>query len=129
MHDTQYDTPVVLVVEDDPMLSLNATTIVEDAGFVVVRARDAETAVDILLQRADIRIVFADLDVPGSMKGLDFAASIRDRWPPIDLILTSSRVAVSIDALPARAVFVAKPYRPDQITILLHRFEDRASAD
>ena len=81
--------PVVLVVEDEALLRMHATDMIEAAGYTVVEAANADEAVLILSQRMDIRIVFTDIDMPGSMDGLKLAAMVRDRWPPIELIVTS----------------------------------------
>ena len=111
--------PVVLVVEDQPLLRMMAVDMVEDAGFEVVEAADADEAIAILEARADIRIVFTDVDMPRGMDGIRLAASIRDRWPPIDIIITSGKVAVSTEMMPARSVFFSKPYRPQEVVALM----------
>ncbi len=43
---------------------------VEDAGFETVAAANADEAISILENRSDIRVVFTDIDMPGSMDGL-----------------------------------------------------------
>jgi hypothetical protein len=57
---------VVLVVEDEAILRLMAVCVVEDAGFKPIEASNADEAVCILESRNDIRIVFTDINVPGS---------------------------------------------------------------
>jgi DNA-binding LytR/AlgR family response regulator len=57
----------------------------------------------------DIRIVFTDIDMPGSTSGLKLAKMIRGRWPPIELIVTSGHHLARGDELPTRGVFFAKP--------------------
>lgn len=101
---------VVLIVEDEPLLRMMAADLVEDAGFEAIEAANADEAVEILESRNDIRIVFTDIDMPGSMDGLLLAAAIRDRWPPIAVILTSGHVHASELALPNGGVFFSKPY-------------------
>ena len=113
--------PVVLVVEDEPLLRLAAMDMVEDAGFEAVAATDATEAVRILEERTDIRIVFTDVDMPRGMNGMRLAAAIRDRWPPIEIILTSGYTRPADVDLPARAVFFSKPYREEQIVAELRR--------
>lgn len=113
--------PIVLVVEDEPLLRMMAVDLVEDAGFEAVEAANAVDAVDILERRTDIRVVFTDVDMPRGMDGLRLAVLIRDRWPPIEIIVTSGKVAPGMDRLPDRAVFFAKPYRTDQVTDTLRR--------
>ena len=112
---------VVLVVEDEPLLRMMAVDLVEDAGFEAVEATDADQAVRILEKRTDIRIVFTDIDMPGSMNGMKLAAAIRDRWPPIEIILTSGHFDRQDVELPARSVFFPKPYDRQTITDQLHR--------
>jgi CheY-like chemotaxis protein len=101
---------VILVVEDDPMLRMNAVEMVEAAGYIAVEAQHAADAVRILEARLDIRVVFTDIDMPGSMDGLKLAACIRDRWPPIKVIVTSGHRTPHKNEIPAETVFFAKPY-------------------
>ncbi|MGC1346111.1 MAG: response regulator, partial [Methyloceanibacter sp.] len=58
--------------------------LVEAAGYRAIEASNADEAIAILESRKDIRIVFTDIDMPGSMDGLKLARAIRDRWPPIE---------------------------------------------
>ncbi|MFC6791244.1 hypothetical protein ACFQE0_17445 [Methylobacterium komagatae] len=76
--------PVVLVLQDEPILAGIMRDFVEEAGCEAVVVRTAEAAVHILEGRTDIRVVFADLDVRGSTTGLKLIAMIRERWPPIE---------------------------------------------
>lgn len=112
---------IVLVVEDEPLLRMMAADIVERAGFEVVEATDAAEAVHILETRTDIRIVFTDIDMPGSMNGMRLAAAIRDRWPPIDIIITSGHFRAGELHLPGRSVFFAKPYDSVALTATLQQ--------
>ena len=140
--------PVVLVVEDEPILRMYAVDVIEEAGFDTVEAnlalgfradpRDYGVGMQILQdlglgkvrlltnnpKKTDafvyhghglevveqVRVVFTDIDMPGSMDGLRLAASIRDRWPPVEIIVTSGQVAPPVHALPARGRFFSKPY-------------------
>jgi CheY-like chemotaxis protein len=112
---------VVLVVEDEPLVLLIATTFIEEAGYEVVSATNADEAVLILEARTDIRIVFSDIDMPGSMDGMKLANAVRGRWPPIELILTSGR-GLSVVDLPARGRFFAKPYLANEIIRAMDEF-------
>ena len=62
--------PVVLLVEDELLLRMDAAAMVAEAGFEVVEAGDADEAIAILESRRDIGIVFTDIQMPGSMDGL-----------------------------------------------------------
>lgn len=107
---SELSAPAILVVEDEPLLRMMAADLIEEAGFIALEAANADEAIEILESRNDIRIVFSDIDMPGSMDGLLLAAAIRDRWPPIAVILTSGHVHVSEVALPNGGLFFSKPY-------------------
>lgn len=112
---------LVLVVEDEPLVRMFAVAFVEDAGFGVLEAADANQAVAILETRTDIRVVFTDIDMPGSIDGMKLARAVRDRWPPIEIIIVSGQKRPLDSDLPARAVFFAKPYDVDAVTVELDR--------
>ena len=87
----------VLVIEDEPILRMAALDMVEEAGFDPIGATDATDATDairILESHHDIRIVFTDVDMPRGVDGLKLAAFIRERWPPIHIIVTSGKMEV-----------------------------------
>lgn len=106
---------VVLVVEDEPLLLLLAGTLVEEAGLQPLYAGNADEAVAILEARPDIRIVFTDVEMPGSMDGIKLAAAIRNRWPPIQIVVVSGHSAVAPSQLPEGTRFFAKPYDQQHI--------------
>lgn len=113
--------PVVLVVEDEALLRLHAIDVIEDAGFEALEARNADQAIAILESRNDIRIVFTDIDMPGSMDGLRLAAAVRNRWPPVEIIVTSGHSAPGDDELPDRGLFFPKPYADELLVRELRR--------
>jgi len=112
---------VVLVVEDEPLVRMLVAGTVEEAGFDVLEAGNADEAVRILESRPDVRIVFTDIDMPGSMDGLKLAAAIRGRWPPIEIVLTSGHRYVAAIELPERSVFIPKPYKGDRVVETLRQ--------
>src|SRR5450755_289159 len=101
--------PKVLVVEDEILLRMRAVDIVEDAGFTPIEAVNADEAVAILESRSDIVLLFTDIQMPGSMDGLGLARSVRDRWPPIKIILVSGQVTPTAIEIPADSRFFGKP--------------------
>ena len=106
----------VLIVEDEPLIRIGAVKIIEDAGFEVIEAPSADEAIRILECRGDIRVVFTDIHMPGSMDGLKLAHAVRNRWPPIKIIVTSGRDLITEKDLPEGGRFFAKPYDPIEIT-------------
>lgn len=102
---------IILVVEDEPLLRMAALLCVEDAGFDVLEAADADEALRFLESRNDIHLIFTDIDMPyGSMNGLKLAKAVRDRWPPIEIIIVSGHQVPDATELPERSRFFPKPY-------------------
>jgi CheY-like chemotaxis protein len=112
-------TVIVLVVEDEPLLRMAAVDLVEEAGFQAIEANNADEAVRLLEARNDIRIVFTDIDMPGSMDGLKLAAAVRHRWPPISIIVVSGHRKPESKELPIGSIFFSKPYPHDDVIATL----------
>lgn len=109
------DRVTVLVVEDEPLIILNIVAYLGDQGFRVLEATNAADALQHLENDASIRIMFTDVDMPGSLDGLKLAAAVRDRWPPIQITITSGHRKISKDDLPSGSPFFSKPYSLPQI--------------
>jgi CheY-like chemotaxis protein len=105
-------TPIaVLVVEDEILVRMDIAGQLEDEGFIVFEASNADQAIAVLQEQPSIRLMFTDIDMPGSMDGLKLAAAVRDRWPPIRIVVTSGHRVVDIADLPDGSMFISKPYR------------------
>lgn len=111
----------VLVVEDEPILRLDAISMVEKAGFKAVEALSSADAIQLLEERLDIRLVYMDLDMPRSRKGIEIAAVIRKRWPPIEIILTAAYFTRESVELPERAEFYSKPIDHAEVIVAMQR--------
>ncbi|SIR26253.1 Response regulator receiver domain-containing protein [Bosea sp. TND4EK4] len=98
---------------------MNAVSVIEDAGYDVVEAADADEAVRHLETRSDIRVVFSDIEMPGAMDGLKLLHAIRKRWPPVVLILASGRVSPAVVDMPSDTVFLPKPYQEARLLEIL----------
>jgi CheY-like chemotaxis protein len=107
--------PVVLIVDDEALVRASAVDWVGEAGFEAVEAADADEAIRILESRDDIRVVFTDINIQGSMDGLRLAHAVRNRWPLIKLVVTSGRRLPAKTDLPDGGRFLAKPYGPAQV--------------
>ena len=100
----------VLVVEDEPLIRMDICDQLNDLGFNVVEAANADTAIEKLNASADIQVIFTDIDMPGSMDGLKLASAVRDRWPPVRIIITSGQRSVVAADMPRDSRFFSKPY-------------------
>ncbi len=110
---------VLLIVEDEFLVRTVAVQTAEEAGFSVLQAADADEAIRVLQGRSDVRVVLTDIEMPGSMDGLDLAQAIRHRWPPIEVVLTSGKMRPAADELPERSHFLPKPYDTSELVALL----------
>ena len=106
---------LVLVVDDDSLGRLSAVLLLDEAGFDTLEASGADAAIALLEARRDIKVVFADINMPGGMNGLELAQIIRHRWPPVGLVLTSGHRRVRGEDMPERGHYLGKPYSPAQL--------------
>jgi two-component system, response regulator PdtaR len=107
---------VVLVVEDSALIRMGAVDLVRSAGYEALEAEDADAAIRILEARSDIDLVFTDVQMPGTMDGIKLAHYIRDRWPPVKLLVASGKAILEESNLPSGSQFFSKPYSDTAIT-------------
>jgi CheY-like chemotaxis protein len=101
---------VVLVVEDEQLIRMHAADMIGDLGFEVIEAADADQAISLLESIPEISLVFTDIQMPGSIDGLRLAQVVRNRWPPVALLVTSGQLRPHNKDLPENAHFLPKPY-------------------
>jgi CheY-like chemotaxis protein len=106
------DPPVVLLVEDEPLVRMTAADGLEEAGFQVLEAANADVALKVLEVRSDeVQVRFTDVDMPGSMDGMALAEQVHARWPHILRLISSGYARPHPDEIPDHGHFVLKPYR------------------
>jgi DNA-binding NtrC family response regulator len=110
---------VVLVVEDEALIRLDAMLSLEAGGFDVIGACNADQAMLLLERRDDIAVVFTDVNMPGTMDGLKLANIVRDRWPSVCVIVTSGKVRPSSQDLPECGCFISKPYQVEHVASVM----------
>jgi two-component system, response regulator PdtaR len=107
---------LVLVVEDATPVRMFMADFLDEAGFKVFEAVNADEALTVLKARPDVQAVVTDIEMPaGSMDGLNLARTIQERWPGIGIVVTSGRERPGPDDLSDKVAFLAKPYLPDTI--------------
>jgi CheY-like chemotaxis protein len=116
MTDGLLQVPVVLLVEDEPLVQVLACDVLEEAGFPVLEAWNADEALQLLEAHSDqVQVLFTDVDLPGSMDGIALAEQVHARWPHILLLLASGYARPHADDIPDDGRFIPKPYRPDTV--------------
>ncbi len=120
--------PVVLLVEDEPLVRTVQVDILREADFWVLEAQDADEAFEVLKRRPDVRAVLTDVDMPGSLDGFEFARLVAQGWPEVGVLVISGKTAPEPGDLPPSALFAAKPVRPDALVELLRRVMTQVEA-
>lgn len=109
--------PVVLIVEDEFLSRMSAAEMISDRGFEIIEVENAERALAVLETRRDVKVVFTDIRLSGSIDGLKLVRQVNRRWPSIKIIATSGHPKVS--GLPDGGVFLPKPYTAERVAAAL----------
>ncbi len=102
----------ILVVEDEPVLRFLLVEELEQAGYEVFAGQNAPEAIRVLENNPDIRLMLTDIDLLTEAEGLQLAKLVRDRWPPIRIILTSGNWSFQQQDLIFAERFIPKPHAP-----------------
>ncbi|MBN9536903.1 MAG: response regulator [Alphaproteobacteria bacterium] len=106
-------TAKLLFVDDDFLIGLATTDLLEDLGHTVIRASSGAEALDILRADEAIDLMITDYAMPG-MTGLQLAEQARSMRPELPILL-----ATGYADLPARASLelprLNKPYQQKQL--------------
>jgi|SRR6516165_6793535 len=107
----------VLFVEDEVLIRTPSAQTLRDAGFAVIEAANADEAWSYLEAGGPVDLVFSDIQMPGSMDGVEFARKVREKYARIVIALSSGKGAF----LPtdSQHPFVSKPYRAADVVALV----------
>lgn len=102
--------PVMLIVEDEPLIRMCAVDFAEEAGYLGLEAGDSAEALAILERGENVDILFTDITLPGEMDGIGLAELVAERWPQVRVMLASGALAgLPADIAPG-AFRLPKPY-------------------
>ncbi|MBR0970630.1 response regulator [Bradyrhizobium japonicum] len=104
----------ILLVEDEPLILLDVEDGLQQADHTVISVCNADRAIDVLRTQA-VDLILTDIDMPGSMDGLKLAAAVRDRWPPVKIVIMSGKRRPTDEELPTHARFIPKPFSQAQL--------------
>jgi len=101
----------ILLVEDEPFVREATRCILQSAGFEVLPAEDAASALKAYEARPSIDLVMTDMVLPGRT-GQQLGQDLRQRCPEVNVLVTSgySNVEYETEDPAARTYFLAKPY-------------------
>jgi CheY-like chemotaxis protein len=106
----------ILVVEDEVLVRMMIADQLRDAGYTVVEAAGADEALNVLAHVFDVKLVLSDIQMPGSMDGVEMARMVRSAYPTMKIVLTSGHSA-AVNAAEHDGFF-PKPY--DAAKIISH---------
>jgi len=112
---SRYKQTTVLIVEDEAILRLELESRLTEMGLIVLLADGADHAIELLETHPEIRVLFTDIMMAGSMDGVRLAHQACRRWPPIKVIVTSGLAAIDLASLPDDSIFLLKPYDPEDL--------------
>ncbi len=113
--------PVVLIVDDEPLISELLRTSLEDAGFSSLTASDADGAIDLLdRDGAGFVGVVTDIDLGSARDGWDVARHARERNPAVAVVYCSggSSHEWPVSGVP-QSVILTKPFAAAQVVVAL----------
>jgi CheY-like chemotaxis protein len=114
--------PVVLLVEDEELISHLVAEWLSEHGFAVRELATAEAALDYLGGGGDANVLLTDINLPGGMDGAELAREAREMRPDLPIVYASGRHGYSdLAALVPRALFLPKPYNCGEVCKLLAR--------
>jgi two-component system, cell cycle sensor histidine kinase and response regulator CckA len=110
----------ILLVEDEPFVREATCSILESAGFEVLRAENAQDALRIYVERTrQIDLVMTDMVLPGR-SGLQLGEDLRQQSPEVLVLVTSGysnpefetefETQFETKATKLHTYFLAKPY-------------------
>src|SRR4051794_3459836 len=112
VHEPSRPSETVLLVDDDDLVRMFGVDILEEAGFRVIEADSADTALRTLeAQVKAVSVLVTDVHMPGSMDGHELARVVHERWPGIKIVITSGRAQIPPRDIPDHGRFLPKPWR------------------
>ena len=99
----------VLLVEDEPLIRLFLSELLEDTGFKVVEAANGAEALVLMEAGLQVDVLLTDVDMPTGCNGFELAHRVHELWPGTELLIMSGRQWPSAGDLPPGAAFLAKP--------------------
>jgi PAS domain S-box-containing protein len=104
---------VILFVDDDPLIAMSTTEMLEDLGHRVIGANSGLHALDILRSEQPLDLMMTDHVMPG-MTGIELAAATRHVRPSLPILLATGYAELP-DGAQLDLPRLAKPYHQDQL--------------
>ncbi len=119
----------VLLVEDEGLIRMVTSEFLRDEGFEVTEAWNGDEAARLLDTSDHFDVLFTDVQMPGTLDGIDLAMRARRQYAMIPLLVVSGYAAqlmTRLGVLKPSAVFIGKPYDLKRIVDALRRLTLRS---
>ena len=108
----------ILVVEDEPLVRAYVADVLRDQGYDAVEAENADAALE-LLKSDEFNLIVTDIEMPGTLNGIELAWASEARNPHLPVVVMSGRMLPRRSDLPTGARFVAKPFAPETLLLVI----------
>jgi len=105
---------VILAVDDDSQVRDVTASILEQSGYVVLKAAGGGAALDVLLHRTRVDLVLLDFAMPG-MSGIEVAGQIESRFPQVPILFVTGYADKSALGTVGEERIVRKPFIGDEL--------------
>jgi CheY-like chemotaxis protein len=119
LQDTEGRKLNILLVDDDPLVSMNTADMLMDLGHSVLESNSASQALQLLQSNGEFDVVVTDYAMPG-MTGLDLAIKIKQMKPEYPVILATGYGDLPPNA-PLGIPRLTKPYSQEELAKVLER--------
>jgi len=117
----------ILVVEDETFVRMVAVDVLSDTGATLYEAGDADEALTLIEAHPEIDLIFTDISMPGEIDGMALARRVHELRPTMAIVVTSGKHRLRDSDLPDDGIFLAKPYRAEQLVRAVERQLARAA--
>jgi CheY-like chemotaxis protein len=124
----EVDLPVILLVEDEPLVRIFTGELLTEAGFKVLEAANASEALTILGADLTVSVLLSDVDMPPGVDGYELARTVHERWPTVEILVMSGRQWPQQGDLPEGAAFLGKPVPNEVLVSYVQAAAARAAA-
>jgi len=112
----------VLVVDDEPLVRMFVTEVLDDLGYATLEAEDARAGLDILRSTARIDLLISDVGLPNGMNGRQLADAARELRPELKVLfitgyeenalLSEGHLGIGVQAM-------TKPFTMEELAVRL----------
>jgi CheY-like chemotaxis protein len=117
----------LLIVEDEVLVRMMIADAARDAGYRVTEVHNADAALSYLQSGRHVDLVFTDINMPGSLNGVELTKIVSAEYPDTRVIMTSGRVPAN--AIQSVGPFISKPYTIDDALAVIDRMLNSHPSD